>query len=42
MDAIITFVKANFEWIVFGLGVLGVIVSMLSLGQEMKKKRKRD
>ena len=40
MDAIITFLKENFDWILLAVGVLGVIVSLVSLVLEVRKKRR--
>jgi hypothetical protein len=41
MDSILTFAKENFQLILLFLGLLGVIISFLSLYYEIKKRKRK-
>jgi len=38
MDSITTFLKENFDLVMLLVGILGVIVSIIALAAELKKK----
>lgn len=39
MDAIVTFAKENFDVILLAVGALGVVISVISLVLEVRKKK---
>ena len=41
MDSIMTFAKENFDLISLFVGILGVVVAVVALIVEIKKKRKK-
>lgn len=41
MDSITTFLKENFDLVMLLVGILGVIVSIIALAAELKKKKKQ-
>ena len=40
MDAISTFLKENYDFVILLVGLIGVIVALIALAVEMKKKSK--
>lgn len=40
MDSITTFLKENFDLVMLLVGILGVVVSIIALATELKKKQK--
>ena len=41
MNSITTFLKENFDLVMLLVGILGVIVSIIALAAELKKKKKQ-
>ena len=41
MDLITTFLKENFDLVMLLVGILGVVVSIIALAAELKKKKKQ-
>jgi hypothetical protein len=41
MDSITTFLKENFDLVMLLVGILGVVVSIIALAAELKKKKKQ-
>ena len=41
MDSITTFMKENFDLVMLLVGILGVVVSIIALAAELKKKKKQ-
>ena len=41
MDAVVTFAKENFDLILLAIGALGVIVSVISLVLEVRKRKSK-
>lgn len=41
MNSITTFLKENFDLVMLLVGILGVIVSIIALAAELKKKNKQ-
>ena len=41
MDALITFCKENFDFINLLIGVLGVMLAIIALGVEVRKRKKK-
>jgi len=42
MDSITTFLKENFDLVMLLVGILGVVVSIIALAAELKKKKKQN
>lgn len=40
MNSITTFLKENFDLVMLLVGILGVVVSIIALAAELKKKKK--
>ena len=41
MDLITTFLKENFDLVMLLVGILGVVVSIIALAADLKKKKKQ-
>lgn len=41
MNSITTFLKENFDLVMLLVGILGVVVSIIALAAELKKKKKQ-